>query len=80
MDFSNLTKEQQEVVNVWHDQNDKDEEFNGYCDNHRYAVKGNQEQEKEYERRRGEGCCGAVDLALPCPDGSILLYGFNYGH
>ncbi len=78
MDYQDLTPEQKDAVDKWH-QEHSDHDFD--CqDNHRYAVQGNSEQEEEYYDRDMRGCCGRLDVLLPLPDGSVLMYGFNYGH
>ena len=51
-----------------------------FLDNERVARKGCPDEEAAYEAARDRGCCGFVDVELPSPDGTTLLYGFNYGH
>lgn len=80
LEAKDLTPEQHTAIEKWWIENDP----SGYSfecdDNHRYAIQGNTEQEADYETRRNNGCCGFVDVELELSDGSILLYGFNYGH
>lgn len=49
-------------------------------DSERFATKGNADQERLYREMQSKGCCGSVDVELNCEDGSVLLYGFNFGH
>lgn len=73
-----LTPEQNAAVAQWWAVND---DGSYECmDNERYAIKGNQEQEAVYDEQVRLGCCGSCDVEIPLPDGTILLYGFNYGH
>lgn len=78
--FEDLTQAQRDAVAKWEVENDPD----GYSfecrDNDRLAVVGNREQEEAYDASRMNGCCGFVDVELDCEDGTVLLYGFNYGH
>lgn len=71
---------QEEAIIRWWKQNDPLEQEYDYVDNVRRATKGNFEEEAVYEKKRSNGCCGFVDVELVCSDGTILLYGFNYGH
>lgn len=79
-DHNDLTTAQQQAINAWWDeQNAVGEEFE-FVDNTRYARRSNQAEEMAYEEARAAGCCGSVDVELTCADGSILMFGFNYGH
>ena len=57
-----------------------------YCDNFRFAEVGNAEEEAEYHRRLGGGCCGFMDEEFSWyPDGfpeniATYMIGCNYGH
>jgi hypothetical protein len=50
-----------------------------YEDNWRFCRIGNSEEEKEYNRIQGMGCCGFVDVIVEV-DGVKWKIGFNYGH
>ena len=80
MDNLTITASQRRAVVAWHAKNDPNGDDFEFQDNHRYAVKGDLAQERAYESARDHGCCGFVDVELTCDDGSVLLYGFNYGH
>jgi hypothetical protein len=80
LEFDNLTPEQVAAVWKWWDDNDPNQEHYDCVDNTRYAILGNKDQEHAYEEIRKNGCCGSCDVELPLKDGSILLFGFNYGH
>ena len=75
-----LTPEQSQAVDDWWNKNDPDQITYDFVDNTRYAIKGNKEQEYAYDDIRCGGCCGFVDVELDLPDGTVLLFGFNYGH
>ena len=75
-----LTPAQNHAVNDWWAANDPDQDHYEFADNDRYAIQGNTEQEAAYEDKRMGGCCGFCDVELSLPDGTTLLYGFNYGH
>jgi hypothetical protein len=50
-------------------------------DNHRIALKGNEEQERAYQLQVEEGCCGSVDTEYTDAEtGLVFFVGFNYGH
>lgn len=50
-------------------------------DNHRIALKGNEEEERAYDLQIQEGCCGSVDAEYTDVEtGLVFLIGFNYGH
>ena len=73
-----LTPAQCDALDAWWADHDPDDfEFR---DNHRLARVGNTVEERAYEDAQADGCCGFVDVRLPCADGTTLLYGFNYGH
>lgn len=77
--FDDLTPAQQQAVTKWEVANNDDGQFE-YADNHRYAVEGNEEHAVTYAIAVRNGCCGSMDTRLTCDDGTVLLYGFNYGH
>lgn len=77
LEWKNLTADQKDALDLWWRNNTTDYEC---VDNERYAIKGNAEQEADYELHRSNGCCGFCDVELEVIDGSTLLYGFNYGH
>ncbi len=74
------TPAQQLTIDRWEQENNPDGKTFDYADNHRWATKGDAEQEAEYWRIEKIGCCGSCDVELQCDDGTVLLYGFNYGH
>jgi len=77
-DYNGLSPAQQAALDAWWGEHDPDDyEFK---DNTRLARKGNADEERAYDDARDSGCCGSVDVELPCTDGTTLLYGFNYGH
>ena len=80
LEYKDLTPVQAEAIQTWWETNDPDQTNYEYADNTRYAILGNQEQEQAYEDIRKEGCCGSCDVEIQLPDGSTLLFGFNYGH
>ena len=80
LERKDLTPEQAQAIADWWTTNDPDGYTYEYADNDRYAIQGNTEQENAYEGRRMNGCCGFCDVEIPLPDGTTLLYGFNYGH
>ncbi len=58
-----------------------------FADNFRYAVKYNEDSEKQYEDKRHSGCCGSYDTVITVDTSSDyqnssidILFGFNYGH
>jgi hypothetical protein len=57
-----------------------DEANDGCIDNERIARVGDLEQEREYEDRKSNGCCGADDNEFIGADGHTYMIGFNYGH
>ena len=73
-----LNDSQRRAVDQWWEANDSDD-FD-CVDNYRFATKGNAAEEAAYDETRTLGCCGSVDVVLPCDDGTTLLFGFNYGH
>lgn len=77
--FNQLTDAQKEAIGDWEDENNITGDFE--CqDNFRYANPENQEEMHEYEDIKDGGCCGSHDVELKCSDGTVLWYGFNYGH
>lgn len=72
-----ISESQQRALDNWW--LNETEEYD-YMDNERLATKGNIEQENIYDKQVGEGCCGSVDVELDCDDGTVLMFGFNYGH
>lgn len=48
------------------------------CDNFRFSINGN--HDKKYEDIRSSGCCGFYDSEVVLNDGTIVKFGFNYGH
>lgn len=74
-----VTAQFQAVLNWW-EVNDPDGIIYKNVDNDRYAIRGNQIQEINYENQRCDGCCGFCDVELPLQDGTTLLYGFNHDH
>jgi hypothetical protein len=80
LERKDLTPEQHQAVLNWWEENDPDQVSYEYADNDRYAIQGNRKQEAAYDERQRGGCCGFCDVELPLPDGTTLLYGFNYGH
>lgn len=77
--FEDLTLAQQEAIVAWENDNDPDGyEFENQ-DNHRYAIKGNVEQEAAYDELERGGCCGSVNTEIVVGDVTII-YAFNYGH
>lgn len=77
MSYGDLSEAQKKAVERWCD---KYMDQYDYVDNERFATKGNIEQEKEYWRLEGRGCCGSADVELECDDGTVLMFGFNHGH
>lgn len=77
---NDLTSAQQQAVSAWWDERDAAGDDYEFADNTRYARKGNAAEEFAYEDARAAGCCGSVDVELECTDGTVLLFGFNYGH
>jgi hypothetical protein len=75
-----LNEQEREAIFSWWSQNDPDETRFECADNFRYAIKGNGSQEHLYNEIQRHGCCGFVDVEIPLPNGTTLLYGFNYGH
>ena len=75
-----LTPEAADAIQAWHEKNDPNGWTYEFADNHRFAIQGNAEQEQAYDEKQRCGCCGYCDVELPLPDGTTLLYGFNYGH
>ncbi len=76
--YDDLTDAQKAAVDKWWEQNNPDD-FE--CqDNTRLARVGNEAEEIAYQNAKDAGCCGFVDEELTCDDGTILLFGFNYGH
>ena len=75
-----LTPEASDAIGAWHEKNDPNGWTYEFTDNYRFAIEGNKEHEEAYEGRRMNGCCGFCDVTIPLPDGTNLLYGFNYGH
>jgi hypothetical protein len=49
-------------------------------DNFRVCRVGNPEQEAMYAQKRGEGCCGSVDIFHMCSSARQYRIGCNYGH
>jgi hypothetical protein len=80
MQYEDLTEEQVQAIAHWWIKNDPNEYYFEYNDNFRYAIKGDVDSVNEYERLRERGCCGELDIELTMSDGSVLMYGFNYGH
>lgn len=78
--WEQLTQEQQDAITDWHEANDPNQDQFDCVDNHRYAISGNAEHEAAYDEAIKNGCCGFVDVVLNLADGTVLLYGFNYGH
>lgn len=78
--YEDLTPEQFKAIEDWWEKNDPNGISFDYADNFRMAIAGNAEQVDAYETRRSSGCCGYVDDEIELPDGTTLLYGFNYGH
>lgn len=58
-------------------QNDQD--YN-YVDNLRIARSWIDEEIKEYERKRDNGCCGCFEGGVTSGCGRTIRIGFNYGH
>lgn len=79
MKEDDLTREQKLAVQAWWEANDPDEYLFDFVDNERYAIQGNLDQEREYERCRANGCCGSMDVIIEVGDVK-LMFGFNYGH
>ena len=70
-----------------HCEDNEIERFYDCIDNNRYAIKHDEEQEKAYEVKRINGCCGIYDVVITVDTSSHyqnssidLMYGFNYGH
>jgi len=80
MQYENLRQEQKKAVVLWWIENDPNEIIFEYSDNFRYAIKGDIDSVNEYEKLRERGCCGELDIEFTMSDGSVLMYGFNYGH
>ncbi len=80
LERKDLTPAQAQAVQTWWEENDPDQIRYEYADNDRYAIQGNTAQCQAYDKKAWGGCCGCMDVELPLPDGTILLYGFNYGH
>lgn len=80
LQYQDLTEAQKEAIALWWEENDPDGYVYDYVDNRRYAVAGNIEQQEAYDDLRMGGCCGFLDVELDLPDGSVLWFGFNYGH
>lgn len=78
--FADLTPAQNAAIEKWWAEQDAAGEEFEFRDNPRFATKGNAEEEAGYNDYLSGGCCGYVDVELPCDDGTVLLYGFNYGH
>lgn len=74
-----LTNEQLAAIQAWWDKQDKDSDFFECTDNERFAIKGNKQQEEQYNIIKNQGCCGSMDVEIVVGD-DILLYGFNFGH
>ena len=80
MDYPDLSPSQKSAVLLFWEAAEKNEDPFDCVDNCRYAVKGNAAQEAAYAEAKSQGCCGFYDGELTCEDGTILLFGFNYGH
>lgn len=48
------------------------------CDNFRFSI--NDENDKEYDKIRNQGCCGFHDEVIELYSGTKVKFGFNYGH
>lgn len=75
--YTQLNAAQRAAVDEWEE---SQEEAFECQDTFRYADSENQEQIDAYENIKNGGCCAFVDVELKCSDGTILWYGFNYGH
>jgi hypothetical protein len=75
--FDDLNECQKRAVEKW--QKTNDHEYDNQ-DNHRVAIVGDEASLKEYARLEAKGCCGSCDEEIECDDGTVLMYGFNYGH
>jgi hypothetical protein len=70
-------------ISNWFDQK---EDSGDFCcmDNYRVALKGDALQEKDYEKRIDQGCCGFYDEEIVVRKllffKRTFLVGFNYGH
>lgn len=74
-----LNDSQQRAFDKWLEENE--DKYSDQCpDNHRFATQGCPDQEDHYDMLFHSGCCGFVDVDLECDDGTVLKYGFNYGH
>ena len=80
MRYEDLSPAQLAALDKWESENDPHGIEFDCMDNTRYATKGNVDQETIYEDIRRGGCCGFYDTELNCEDGTVLLFGFNYGH
>lgn len=49
-------------------------------DNHRVALKDDEDELRQYEEIKSEGCCGFYDDEVEAPTGNVYLIGCNFGH